>query len=233
MPEHPVFMKTIVTIDMASRIAADYGVATVDVLTGFKFIGEQIGFLEEKGREKDYILGFEESYGYLSGSYVRDKDGVNAALLICEMFAFYKTLGKSLLDVLEELYEKYGYCLNTLHSYEFDGIEGFEKMQKIMEKLHNLDVTADLILGGRKAEAVEDYLSGRKYYCDGTTKEITGLPASDVLKFRLEGNCSLVVRPSGTEPKLKLYLSVSAKDRSLAEEAEQLLKSQMEQFFAL
>lgn len=231
MPEHPVFVKTIVTIDMAARIAADYGVSTVDVLTGFKFIGEQIGRLEKAGRDGDYILGFEESYGYLSGSYVRDKDAVDGALLICEMFAYYQSQGLSLPDVLEGLYQKYGYCLNTLHSYEFEGMEGFGKMQGIMEKLHGLDVAAGLTIGGRRVETIEDYLSGRKLHRDGTSEDITGLSSSDVLKFRLEGSCSLVVRPSGTEPKLKLYISVRAESPELAKAEETVLLSQMEQFF--
>ena len=138
MPEHPVFVKTIVTMDMAARIAADYGVKTVDVLTGFKFIGDQIARLEAEGRENDYILGFEESYGYLSGSYVRDKDAVDGAFLICEMAAYYRSKGMGLLEVLEGLYEKYGFCLNTLHSYEFEGMEGFEKMKGIMNRLHTM-----------------------------------------------------------------------------------------------
>ena len=133
MPQDPVFIKTIVTIDMAERIAADYGVHTINVLTGFKFIGEQIGFLEQQGKKNSYIFGMEESYGYLSGGYVRDKDAVNGAFLICEMFAYYKTKGISLFDKLEEQYKKYGYCLNTLHFYEFEGSAGFEKMQKIMQ----------------------------------------------------------------------------------------------------
>lgn len=116
-------------MDLAERIAADYGVRTVNVLTGFKFIGEQIGLLEKAGKENSYIFGFEESYGYLTGTYVRDKDGVNGAYMICEMFSYYATQGISLLDKLEELYKKYGYCLNTLHSYEFNGPAGVEKAE--------------------------------------------------------------------------------------------------------
>lgn len=127
MPEDPIMMKTIVTIDMAERIAQSYGVRTINVLTGFKFIGEQIGMLELLGREDSYIFGFEESYGYLSGTYVRDKDGVNASFLICEMCAFYKSQGVSLWEKLQALYAKYGYCLNTQHSYAFEGVAGFQK----------------------------------------------------------------------------------------------------------
>ena len=205
MPESPVMVKTIVTMDLAERIAAHYGVKTVNVLTGFKFIGEQIGLLEKQGREDSYIFGFEESYGYLTGSYVRDKDGVDGAYMICEMFSYYATRGMSLLEKLEELYRTYGYCLNTLHSYEFDGSAGFAKMQRIMASFRETIPE----FGGKKVEKVLDYSAG-----------LDGLPKSDVLKFLLEGNCSLVVRPSGTEPKLKLYASVSAGNRAAAEKTE-------------
>lgn len=235
MPEHPVFVKTIVTMDMAARIAADYGVKTVDVLTGFKFIGDQIARLEAEGRENDYILGFEESYGYLSGSYVRDKDAVDGAFLICEMAAYYRSKGMGLLEVLEGLYEKYGFCLNTLHSYEFEGMEGFEKMKGIMNRLHamasRIAEGEAVCIGGRKTEAVEDYLSGTISRADKTTEPIAGLPASDVLKFRLAGNASVVVRPSGTEPKLKLYISVSAEDKAKAQAEEEKITAQMEERF--
>ena len=211
MPADPVLIKTIVTTDMAERIAAHYGVRTVNVLTGFKFIGEQIGCLEAQGRLNSYVFGFEESYGYLSGPYVRDKDGVGAACLICEMFSYYAARGVSLLDRLEQLYADYGYCLNTLHSYAFDGSAGFARMQAVMQGLRGGVAS----FGTRKVLRVLDYAEG-----------LDGLPKSDVLKFILEGGCTLVVRPSGTEPKLKLYLSVSAQSREAAQEAEaELLRS--------
>ena len=197
MPKHPVMIKTIVTIDMAERIAAHYGVETKNVLTGFKFIGEQIGLLEQAGQEQRYIFGFEESYGYLSGSYVRDKDGVNAAFLICEMLAYYKAQGISLWQKLKELYQTYGYCLNTLHSFTFEGVSGFMKMKAIMASLR---CGVDRI-GDKKVLKCLDYSKG-----------LDGLPKSDVLKFILEEKCSVVVRPSGTEPKMKVYLSVSAEN---------------------
>jgi phosphoglucomutase len=200
MPKRPVFVKTIVTMDLAEKIAAHYGVETVNVLTGFKFIGEVIGRLEKQGRVDDYVLGFEESYGYLTGAYVRDKDGVDAAFMICEMFAFYKTRGVSLLDRLKEIYRDYGYCLNTLHSYEFPGYEGMQRMQGIMADFHRgVDTIA-----GREVLRVEDYSAG-----------LNGLPKSDVLKY-FTADGSVVVRPSGTEPKLKLYISVTASDRDSA-----------------
>ena len=217
MPEDPVMVKTIVTIDMAERIAAHYGVRTVNVLTGFKFIGETIGRLEAQGKASSYIFGFEESYGYLSGTYVRDKDAVNASFLICEMFAWYRKQGVSLLDKLAELYRTYGYCLNTLHSYTFEGSAGFEKMQSIMRSFRE----GIEEIGGKRVEKTLDYSLG-----------LDGLPRSDVLKFLLAGNCSAVVRPSGTEPKLKVYLSVSAGDRAAALAEEERMAAQLAGFFA-
>ena len=217
MPKDPVFVKTIVTMDLAERIAARYGVKTVNVLTGFKFIGEQIALLEKAGRADAYICGFEESYGYLTGSYVRDKDAVDAALMICEMFAFYKTRSVSLLDKLNELYAEYGYCLNTLHSYEFDGSAGMTKMAGIMKRFRE-GVAA---FAGLAVEKTLDYLPG-----------LDSLPPSDVLKFLLAGGSSIVVRPSGTEPKLKAYISVSAPSRAEAEAVEKKLADELAAFFA-
>lgn len=205
MPANPVMIKTIVTTDMGEQIASHYGVKTINVLTGFKFIGEQIGTLEMSGKIDSYIFGFEESYGYLTGAYVRDKDGVDAAYMICEMFSYYATHGISLLDKLAELYKKYGYCLNTLHSYEFAGSAGFAKMQSIMQVLRG-DIKE---IGGKQVVKLLDYASG-----------VDGLPKSDVLKFILKDNCSIVVRPSGTEPKLKIYISVSAENQKSAEVVE-------------
>ena len=217
MPERPVTVKTIVTIDMAERIAAKYGVETINVLTGFKFIGEQIGLLEKKGEESRYIFGFEESYGYLSGTYVRDKDAVNAAFLICEMFAWYRTRGISLLQRLNELYAEYGFCLNTLHSFEFEGSAGMKKMQDLMAAFR-ADCNA---IGGLKVEKALDYSLG-----------LDGLPKSDVLKYHLEANCSVVVRPSGTEPKLKTYISVSAPTREEAAAVEQKIAAELKERMA-
>lgn len=216
MPENPVLVKTIVTIDMAKQIAEDYGVQVIDVLTGFKFIGEQIGMLEAKGEEDRYILGFEESYGYLTGTYVRDKDAVDGALMICEMAAFYKAQGLGLCDVLDSLYQKYGYCLNTLHTYTFEGAEGFRKMQQIMKSLREEQPGE---IAGRKILEIQDYQTG-----------LNGLPKADVLKYIIEGNGSVVVRPSGTEPKLKLYFSVSADGKEQAAAVEQQYAADMEKF---
>ena len=211
MPRRPVFVKTIVTIDLAEKIAAHYGVQTVNVLTGFKFIGEVIGRLEKQGRASDYICGFEESYGYLTGSYVRDKDGVNAAYMICEMFAFYKSRHISLTEQLRRIYETYGYCLNTLHSYEFGGSAGMAKMREIMQGFRQ-GVNE---IAGEKVEKTEDYSLG-----------LNGLPKSDVLKYYTASG-SVMIRPSGTEPKLKTYISVTAPDQAAAAEKEKRISAEL------
>ncbi len=216
MPKDPVLVKTIVTTDMGEQIADHYGVKTVNVLTGFKFIGEQIGLLEQQGKADSYLFGFEESYGYLSGSYVRDKDAVDGAFLICEMFCYYASQGISLLEKLEELYQTYGYRLNTLHSYEFDGAAGFTKMQDIM-KAFRKGVSS---FGGKSIVKTLDFLPG-----------LDGLPKSDVLKFLLEDNGSVVVRPSGTEPKLKTYISVSAQSKEAAQKQEEKILADLQQYF--
>lgn len=216
MPKDPIIIKTIVTIDMAQRIAAQYGVRTINVLTGFKFIGEEIGRLEAQGKADSYIFGFEESCGYLSGSYVRDKDGVGAALLVCEMCAYYKTKGILLLEKLEELYHMYGCYLNTLHSYEFEGSAGVKKIQNIMAHFRGGMVS----FGSKKVQTCLDYASG-----------LDGLPKSDVLKFLLDDNCSVVIRPSGTEPKLKAYISVRADDKNTAVAVEKEMAEGLKTYF--
>ena len=217
MPEKPVMVKTIVTMDLAERIAAHYGLETRNVLTGFKYIGEQIGLLEAQGQKERYVFGFEESYGYLTGTYVRDKDGVGGAYMICEMFSYYAARGIRLTDKLLELYREYGYCRNTLHSFQFEGSAGFAKMQRIMARFrHGIPS-----FGGLRVEKLLDYSLG-----------LDGLPKSDVLKFLLEGGCSLVVRPSGTEPKLKLYLSVTAEDAQAAAAIETNILAEAGQYFA-
>ena len=215
MPEKPIFFKTIVTIDMAERIAEHYGVSTKNVLTGFKYIGEQIGLLESKGQEERYIFGFEESYGYLSGSYVRDKDAVGGVFLICEMFAYYKSKGIDLWEKMQELYRTYGYCLNTLHSFEFEGVTGFQRMQEIMALMRK---GIDTLAGKRVLECL-DYSKG-----------LNGLPKSDVLRFLLEDHCTIVVRPSGTESKMKIYMSISARDMGEAATIEKLMKESIRRF---
>ena len=192
MPRNPVAVTTIVSTDMADAVAADYGVELRRVLTGFKFIGEQIALLEEAGELDRYIFGFEESYGYLSGGHVRDKDAVNASMLCCEMTAWYKAKGQTLAQAMDALYEKYGFYRNDLASFTFEGAEGMQKMAVIME---NLRSNPPKMLDGKGVKNVVDYQVG-----------VDGLPKSNVLEFQTD--CAKVlVRPSGTEPKVKVYLS--------------------------
>lgn len=193
MPKNPIAVKTIVTTDMVKKIADKYGVQIIEVLTGFKFIGEQIGLLEAKGEKNRYIFGFEESYGYLSGEYVRDKDAVDGAFLIAEMFAYYKHQNVSLIDKLNELYKEFGCYSNYLDSFQFEGSEGFKKMNDIMEHVRNKST----FVGKHEIVKKLDYSKG-----------IDGLPKSNVLMLFLDNGTSIVVRPSGTEPKLKIYISI-------------------------
>lgn len=214
MPSNPVCIKTIVTTDMIYPIAQKYRVKIIDVLTGFKFIGEQIGLLEKIDQDNQCIFGFEESYGYLSGTYVRDKDAVNASLLICEMVVFYKNQGLTLVNVLNKLYQEFGYYKNVLKSFTFKGISGFEKMQSIMKQLRENQPTS---LNGKNILCFCDYLNRIKIF-NNCSKETINLPASDVLKFELADNVSVVIRPSGTEPKLKVYISVAANTKEKSDE---------------
>ena len=196
MPQDPVAVTTIVSTDMATPIAAKYGVELRRTLTGFKFIGEQIGNLEAEGHPERYIFGFEESYGYLSGGHVRDKDAVNAVMLACEAAAYYAARGMSLLDAVNALYAEYGWYRNALHSFTFEGESGMHTMQGIMARLR---ANAPAEIAGYAVSGVTDY-----------TADGTGLPHADVLEYRLENGAKLMVRPSGTEPKIKVYLSAVA-----------------------
>ena len=218
MPNNPIMIKTIVSTDLADGICKHYGVSVKNVLTGFKFIGEQIGILEKENKEDSYIFGFEESYGYLTGTYVRDKDGVDAAYMICEMFAYYKTQGISLLDKLEELYRTYGYQINSLSSYEFDGASGFKKMQDIMANFRNNPLEE---INGIKIDKCLDYSQG-----------LDNLPKSDVLKYFLKDKTSVVIRPSGTEPKLKVYISTIKNNKEDSIKANKELSSYLKKYFA-
>ncbi|MDD7184243.1 MAG: phospho-sugar mutase [Oscillospiraceae bacterium] len=228
MPENPIVVKTIVTTNIIDAIAEEYGVEVIDVLTGFKFIGEQIGLLEEKGEENRYIFGFEESYGYLSGGYVRDKDAVNASMLICEMASYYRTQGISLLQARENLYNKYGVYYHTLHSFTFEGESGMIKMNDIMNQLRQNPPSE---VAGYKVLKASDYkLSITKDLTNGTESEIT-LPKSNVLAFELEDNLKVVVRPSGTEPKIKTYYTAKAPTFDDAKAVESKLAGDFGKFF--
>ncbi len=220
MPERPVAVKTIVTTDICKKIAAEYGVELRDVLTGFKFIGEQIGFLEKDGEDNRYIFGFEESYGYLAGSYVRDKDAVVASMLICEMAAFYRTKGISLLQARENLYAQYGNYVHTQSSFQCEGASGMERMKEIMTGLRNDPPKS---IGGLKVEKVGDYLASEEKDIETGAVSTIELPKSDVLAFRLSDGASVIIRPSGTEPKIKAYYTTIGETREAASALEKTI----------
>ncbi|MDD6073876.1 MAG: phospho-sugar mutase [Clostridium sp.] len=199
MPEKPVAVKSIVSTPLADAIAAHYGVEMRSVLTGFKWIGDQIAQLEAAGEVDRFIFGFEESYGYLAGPYVRDKDAIIGSMLICEMAAYYRSIGSSIKQRLEEIYAEYGRYLNKVDSFEFPGLSGMDKMTAIMEDLRK---NPPAEIGGYKVTRVVDYKN----------TEETGLPAANVLIYTLEGGATVIVRPSGTEPKIKTYFTTLGKD---------------------
>lgn len=208
LPERPVAVKTIVTTKLIEKICAEYGCELKNVLTGFKYIGEQILLLEQKNEEDRYVFGFEESYGYLAGTYVRDKDAVVASMLICEMAAYYNTLGKKLDEVMTEIYDKFGYYINRTDSYKFEGSTGMQKMSDIMTALRNSHPTD---IAGFKVTEVSDYLeSYTKDLATGSQTEIH-LPKSNVLSYSLDNGGAVIVRPSGTEPKIKVYITAVGK----------------------
>lgn len=229
MPENPVAVRSIVSTTMTDAIAAHYGVEMRQVLTGFKYIGEQIAHLEAEGHPERFIFGFEESYGYLAGGYVRDKDAVVASMLICEMAAWYKGQGKNLGEALDDLYAQYGFYFNKVDSYTFPGSDGMEKMAALMETLRT---ELPIAIGGRAVTGHTDYEPGIRYE-DGEGKTPTGLPAANVMEFRLGKEGSLVARPSGTEPKLKFYYSLRAADRPTAEKAYGEIKASVEDWLGL
>ena len=212
LPADGFVVKSIVTTEMVRPMTEEYGVELRDVLTGFKYIGQQILRSEQSGKGS-FLFGFEESYGYLCGTYARDKDAVSASMLICEMAAICKAQGVSLIDHLEALYQKYGYYKEAVVSMAFEGIEGAAKMKEIMAQMRSNPKAS---YAGLKVVAVEDYLAGFKDY-----------PKSDALRIRLENNCWVCVRPSGTEPKIKFYFGANGKTAQEAEELTQALSKEM------
>lgn len=219
MPEKAVAVKSLVSTPLADAIAAHYGVEMRNVLTGFKWIGDQIAKLEADGEVDRFIFGFEESYGYLAGPYVRDKDAVIGSMLICEMAAYYRSIGSSLKQRMEEIYAEYGRYLNKTDSYEFPGLSGMDKMAGIMTDLRKNPPTA---IGEYKVVKVTDYQK----------PEETGLPAANVLTYDLEGGAQAIVRPSGTEPKIKTYFTTLGKDLAEAQAQKDALSEAMKPIFA-
>lgn len=213
MPSKPKIYKTIVTTDMAEVIARNYGVDTVNTLTGFKYIGEQIGFLEKMRNISSFIFGMEESCGYLRGVFVRDKDGVVSSMLICEMYCYYKSQGISLYDKLMNLYKVYGYYFENQHSYKFEGINGISNIEKIMNYFRGSSFTVN----NKRIIKGYDYSVG-----------INGLPKSNVLKYFFEDNCSIVIRPSGTESKLKIYITAKGSSREESSKIERKMYNEID-----
>ena len=219
MPKNAVAVKSLVSTPLADAVAANYGVEMRNVLTGFKWIGDQIAGLEAQGEVERFILGFEESYGYLAGPYVRDKDAVVGSMLICEMAAYYRSIGSSIKERLEAIYAKYGRYLNKVDSFEFPGLSGMDKMAGIMASLRE---NAPAEIGGYKVVKVVDYKK----------TEETGLPAANVLVYGLEGGATVIVRPSGTEPKVKAYYTTLGKDLAEAQAQKDTLAAALKPIFA-
>ena len=228
MPKNPIVVKTIVTTDLIAAIAKEYGLQMIEVLTGFKFIGEQIGLLEEKGEENRYVFGFEESYGYLAGTYVRDKDAVVASMLICEMAAYYRTQGISLLQARENLYKKYGVFRHSLQSFAFEGETGMNKMNALMESLRTEQPKS---IGGLEVVSVSDYLTSETTDKKTGAKTAITLPKSNVLVFDLAEGAKVVIRPSGTEPKIKAYYTSIGKTMDDALVTEKKLQEDFDRIF--
>lgn len=222
MPKNPVAVKTIVTSDITKAIAKKYGVELREVLTGFKYIGEQVGLLEAAGEEERYVFGFEESYGYLAGGYVRDKDAVVASMLICEMAAFYRSKGISMIEARKRLYDEYGVFLNKVENFGFEGEAGMTKMKEIMANLRSSSINN---IGGLKVLATTDYKASVRVEADGSKSEIK-LPKSDVITYNLEDDASIIIRPSGTEPKIKVYYTTKAPARDIAVEIQKELSGE-------
>ena len=229
MPEKPVMVKSIVSTPLADVVAAHYGVECRNVLTGFKWIGDQIARLEAAGEVERFIFGFEESYGYLAGSYVRDKDAVIGSMLICEMAAYYRSIGSSIKEELERIYAQYGRYLNKVDSFEFPGLSGMDKMAGIMQKLRDEPPGE---FAGHKVVTVADYKA--RTMTELATGKVTpiDLPAANVLIYALEGGATVVVRPSGTEPKIKTYFTTLGKDLAEAEAQKEALAAALKPLLA-
>lgn len=230
LPEKPIIVKTIVTSIMIDRLCEKYGCELKNVLTGFKYIGEVILNLEPANETDRFVFGFEESYGYLAGSYVRDKDAVVASMLICEMAAYYKKQGKTLAQVIDAMYEEYGYYKNTTLSFSFDGAAGMQKMADIMASLR---ANSPAEVSGMKVVKFSDFKESVEKDLVAGTEKVIELPKSNVLAYYLEGNNAAIVRPSGTEPKIKIYITAVGKDKADAQRITDLITDDMKKIMGL
>ena len=226
LPKSAIAVKSFVSTDLAEVIAKKYNCTFKNLLTGFKYIGELITNLEKEGRASDFVMGFEESYGYLAGTHARDKDAVVASMLICEMAAYYKTKNMNLVDVMNSLYDEFGYYCNEVKSYTFEGAAGMEKMAQIMDTLRQ---NPPKTIGDFAVTAVSDYKTSKTTFTDGGGKKIE-LPKSNVLAFALENGNKVIVRPSGTEPKIKAYLTAVGNDKESASKIAKTLESAADEF---
>lgn len=213
LPNDPIVVKSFVTTSLVDEVAKTYSAETRSLLTGFKYIGELITQLEEKGEENRFVVGMEESYGYLSGTHARDKDAVVASMLICEMAAYYKSKGISLYDKMQSLYKQYGMYLNTLLNFGFEGATGMKKMHDMMEALR---ADAPKEIAGLKVEEISDYMASKTICVSDGTEKAINLPKSNVLAYKLPGGSGVIVRPSGTEPKIKIYITANSDTRENA-----------------
>ena len=224
LPQNPLIIKSFVTTDLVTAIAAKYDCEVVDLLTGFKYIGEYITNLEKKGEQSRFIVAMEESYGYLAGTHARDKDAVVASMLIAEMAVYYKSKGKTLVDVMEEIYAQHGRYLNTVLNFGFEGESGMIKMQQIMSDLR---AQAPSAIAGMPVLAIADYDAGQTTDIKTGTTTVIDLPNSNVLAYKLPDSNGVIVRPSGTEPKIKVYITACAKEKSAAEQLAEKIGNDM------
>lgn len=227
LPENPIVVKSFVTTNLVDAVAAKYGAEVKSLLTGFKYIGELVTKLENAGEAERFVVGMEESYGYLSGIHARDKDAVVASTLICEMAAYYKSKGKSLYEVMQDIYKEHGMYLNTLLNFAFEGAAGMSKMAQIMDLLR---ANAPKEIGGMQVLAVSDYKASVTTDTATGEETVIELPKSNVLAYKLPNSNGVIVRPSGTEPKIKIYLTSCGKDLAEAQAVCEKLKSDMEAY---
>ncbi len=230
MPKDAIAIKSIVSTELARVICEDFGIKMIDVLTGFKFIGEQITQLAEKGEQDRFIFGFEESYGYLAGSYARDKDAVVGSMLICEMACFYKSKGKTLAQQMEFIYEKYGYFIHQTKSSAFEGESGMHKMRELMQNIRNNPFSE---IAGVKVSMIKDYYTQVITDVKHGTAIETGLPRTNAIAFVLENGASVVIRPSGTEPKVKFYYTAKENNKNQATKMVEMLEKSIKEILAI
>lgn len=230
MPKNPMVVKSFVTTNLVDKVAESYGAQTVSLLTGFKYIGETITKLEEKGEADRFVVGMEESYGYLSGIHARDKDAVVASMLICEMACYYKSKGISLYEMMQGIYKKFGTYLNSLLNFGFEGASGMQKMKDMMNDLRN---NPPKEIAGKTVTEISDYMASKTVSTQTGAEKIINLPKSNVLAYALTDGCSVIVRPSGTEPKIKVYLTAAADNFEEAQKLSEALGADMKKFMGI